>query len=126
MNVEQILIENLVQAVSKIEAQDTKSFDPKTALCHYVAPTTGARCLFGHCMKTPDPELQLGIDASPALNQLADFLDLTEDDLRPFTRDLMLLQVVHDNAWEPDIRFVDAMVTEDGGPLYQRLEEALQ
>lgn len=128
--IEQILIENLTTAVAKIEAQHTKAFDVDKNRCLYIHPPTGARCLFGHCMKAPHPDTAVGISGSTPLRQVADFLGLTEDDLRPFASDLVRLQSIHDTCWEAGTSFKDTIANAPAfhreAPLVRKLEEALQ
>lgn len=127
--IEQILLKALTTAVAKLEAQDTKAFDVDKNRCLYIKPETCARCLFGHLMEAPSPDTAVGISGATPLRQVADFLGLTEDDLRLFGSDLVLLQSLHDVHWKPNTSFKDTIAAAPAfhreAPLIRKLYEAL-
>lgn len=119
------LVQILIPAVAKLEAQEVKAYDAETDACLYFHPETEAQCLFGHCMKHPEIVGVTAISDPAALQELADSNALDFDELDSISYELAVLQTIHDEKWEPGKRFRDLLSPDSVIILERKLYEAL-
>lgn len=102
------LVQILIPAVRKLEAQEHKAMDRETGVCKYLDEATGCRCLYGHAITYPQ-HYKGAIDEDMVLDDFARTNGLTKAQIKPLADELFELQHIHDSHWEPGMTFKEAM-----------------